>query len=464
MLKKHAQIFQAVLFSIDMIIVGLSWIDAYFLRFYTASIPVTKGIPEFEGFLPLLLILLPVFAIIFRSFKLYEPMRSNTRIAEIKKVINASSLSTLCFITLLYLIKEYKYSRVMFVVFFIQVTFFLSVFRLSIRTILSELRKRGLNLRTIIIAGDGKLASEVARNLLAHSEYGLKVIGFLSKDTRRTGEKIDGIPILGSYADTKKIILQTKADQLILALPFEQIRLIRPILGQIYNEFIEIKIVPDLYEYFTLRRGIELLGDLPVINLRESPLFGWNRLLKRIFDISISSIVLFLTLPLTLIIIIVIKLSSKGPVFYKQQRMGLDGRPFEIIKFRSMKLDAEKETGPVWARKGDNRITKIGMFLRRLNLDELPQFYNVLKGEMSIVGPRPERPEFMQDFKKKIPEYMLRHKMKAGITGLAQIKGMRGNTSIEERTKYDLFYIENWSLFYDIKIFFRSFIATKNAY
>jgi Undecaprenyl-phosphate glucose phosphotransferase len=308
--------------------------------------------------------------------------------------------------------------------------------------------------------GDGRLAQEVARKIKEHAEYGFRVIGFLSS-TEAIGS---GNAILGSYKQIKEIIHQYRPDQIIITLPFEQLRLLKPILGQVYDEMVEIKVVPDLSQYFTLRQGIEVLDGLPIINLRESPLYGLNLLLKRGFDFFVSLAILCLMSPVMLVIAGLIKLSGPGTVFYRQQRMGLDSRIFEMLKFRSMQPDAESQTGAVWAKESDPRVTRIGRLLRRYNLDELPQFLNVLKGQMSIVGPRPERPEFMQEFKKRIPGYMLRHKMKAGITGWAQANGLRGNTSLEERTQYDLYYIQNWSFLFDLRIFFRSFLSLKNAY
>jgi len=464
MLKKHQEVFQTILFLTDMAIISLGWVLAYFLRFYLGPIPVLKGITAAKEFLSLLIFLLPVFAITFRSFGLYEPMRSSARFAEIKKVFSASILSTLIFITIIYLFKEYKYSRVVFLYFLGLITIFLSVFRYLLRLLVGWLRKQGYNLRFVLIVGDGKLAQEVERKLVDHAEYGFKIVGFLTKEKDSVGKKINGIPVLARYSDIKEVLNKMAVDQVILALPFEHVRMLKGILGEIYDEMAEIKVVPDLYQYFTLRQGIEVLDGLPIINLRESPLYGWNRLLKRLFDMVVSLAILSLASPFMFIIALLIKLSSPGQVFYKQKRMGLDGKTFKIIKFRSMRVNAEQETGPVWARHGDARRTKIGKLLRRYNIDELPQFYNVLKGEMSIVGPRPERPEFMQEFKKRIPEYMLRHKMKAGITGWAQVNGLRGETSIEERTKYDLYYIENWSLLSDLKIFLKSFFAVRNAY
>lgn len=464
MLKKHSQLFQGVLFLTDTVIVGASWIVAYFLRFYTGPIPVIKGIPNINEFISILLFLLVIYAMVFRYFGLYEPMRAGTRSAEIKKILSGSVLAVFIFIVLLYLVKEYKYSRIVFIYFLCISTVSLCAFRYSLRVILGWLRRHGHNLRYVLIVGDGSLALDIEKKLTDHAEYGFKVAGFLSKDRDKIATTINDIPVLGTYGDVKSILAKTNIDQLIVALPFEHIRMLKAVLGQVYDEMVEIKIVPDLYQYFTLRKGIEILDGIPIINLRESPLYGWNRILKRLFDITAAAAILCLAAPLMLLIAVMIKLSSPGPVFYRQRRMGLDGGTFEIIKFRSMRQGAESQTGPVWATKFDTRRTAVGKFIRALNLDELPQLFNVLGGQMSMVGPRPERPEFMQEFKKRIPEYMLRHKMKAGITGWAQINGLRGDTSIEERTKYDLYYIENWSILFDLKILLRTITALKNAY
>ncbi|MBP7216394.1 MAG: undecaprenyl-phosphate glucose phosphotransferase [Candidatus Omnitrophica bacterium] len=464
MLKKYSQTLQAAFFFLDMLIIGVSWIGAFYLRFYFGPIPVVKGIPAFEDFFVLLYFLLPIYGILFRYFGLYEPMRSGARTAEIKKVITASLASTLVFITLVYLFREYKYSRIVFLYFWLLSTVFLCAFRYMLRSFLRWFRMRGHNLRYVLIAGDGKLAQDVALRLMHHGEYGFKVAGFVSKDEDQVGNVISGIPVVGTYKDIKNIIVRLSADQLIIALPFDQMRLLKVILGQVAEEMVEIKIVPDLYQYFTLRKGIENLEGLPVINIRESPLYGWNKLAKRLFDIAVSLSILVFLSPILFILAVAIKLSSPGPIFYVQERMGLDGTIFNIIKFRSMFIWAEEGTGPQRTRKNDARRTSIGTFMRKFNLDELPQFINVLKGEMSIVGPRPEREAFMQEFKKRVPEYMLRHTMKAGITGWAQVNGLRGETDIEERTQFDLYYIEHWSMWFDLKIFFRSFIAVKNAY
>ena len=340
-------------------------------------------------------------------------------------------------------------------------------FRGIIREILRALRRRGYNLRHILIVGTDRLAREVAQKINRHLEFGLNIVGFLGRKPEQVGEGIDGIKVLATYADIKNIISEKGIDEVIIALPFEEEKLMRTILGSISNEMVDIKVVPDLSQFFTLRKGVEELDGLPIINLRESPLYGWNGVIKRLFDIIGSFIAIMVFSPLMLFIIIVMKFTSPGPIFYKQKRMSLDGRSFDILKFRSMRVNTEEETGAVWTKENDPRRTRLGVFLRRTSLDELPQFFSVLRGEMSLVGPRPERPVLVEQFRQHIPRYMLRHKIKAGMTGWAQVHGWRGNTSLEKRIEYDLYYIENWSLWLDLKIILKTIPAVlkgKGAY
>jgi Undecaprenyl-phosphate glucose phosphotransferase len=229
------------------------------------------------------------------------------------------------------------------------------------------------------------------------------------------------------------------------------------ILENLEEETVDIKVVPDLLKFINLQAGVEELDGLPVVSLTESPLYGWNIVIKRTSDIVLSALAIIVSCPLLILIAIVIKLESSGPIIFRQERAGMDGKGFEMFKFRSMHVDAEKKTGPVWASMEDDRRTGLGTFLRKTSFDELPQLFNVLLGDMSLVGPRPERPVFVADFKKSIPQYMLRLKVKAGLTGWAQVNGWRGNTSLDKRIEYDLYYIKNWSLLFDIKIILLTF-------
>jgi Undecaprenyl-phosphate glucose phosphotransferase len=281
------------------------------------------------------------------------------------------------------------------------------------------------------------------------------------------GRNIEGLKVLDHYENIKEVIKDKKADHVFLALSWHEHAKVVEVLSAIGDEAVDIKVIPDVYEFMTLRGGVEDFDGIPILNLRNSPLYGWNMILKRGADIVFSSLAIVILSPLFILIPILLKLTSPGPVLYRQERMGIGGDTFEILKFRSMRVDAEDETGAVWAKADDPRRTIFGAFLRKTSLDELPQFFNVLKGDMSLVGPRPERPVFIQDFRKHIPRYMLRHKMKAGITGWAQVNGWRGNTDLEKRIEHDLYYIENWSLGFDIKILLLTVwkgLVNRNAY
>ena len=465
MLKKHAKFFENILFIADLFVIGLSWLFAYYIRFYSGLMPVEKGIPPFSIYFYLIIPILFIWGFVFKTFGLYRPKRISPYLNEIFDIVKACTFSVLILISITFFFRQYEYSRLVFLVFWIMTIISLSLERVLFREVLRYMRRKGHNLRYAIIVGTGSLANDIFNRIELHPELGLKIKGFLSQDKSAVGSVINGIPVIGTYKDIGKIIIDKDIDQVITALPIEQHALTVELLKDIGNEMVDIKVVPDLCEFMTLRGGIDELDGLPIISLQDTPLYGWNIVVKKTFDIIFSVAAIIITAPIIALISILIKIISHGPVFYKQERMGLDGKKFITYKFRTMMVNAEENTGPVWAKENDERKTTIGTFLRRTNLDELPQFFNVLKGDMSIVGPRPERPVFVEQFKKSIPQYMLRHKMKAGITGWAQVNGWRGNTSIEKRIEYDLYYIENWSLMFDIKIILMTiWRGFKNAY
>jgi Undecaprenyl-phosphate glucose phosphotransferase len=284
-----------------------------------------------------------------------------------------------------------------------------------------------------------------------HPELGLQVRGYLTRNAEKVGQMLDRIPVIGTF-DQAADILTTHVDIVFLCLPPEVECEAEGLMKILSATTAGVKIIPSIYEFVTLRAEAEMFEGLPIITLQGSPLYGWNLFLKRMVDVCGAAVALVVASPIALMIAVLIKLTSPGPVFYRQTRVGLDGKSFDIIKIRTMCIDAEEKTGPIWAHSQDPRRTVIGTLLRRTSLDEFPQFWNVLKGEMSIVGPRPERPEFIEKFRSQIPQYNLRHKMKAGITGWAQINGLRGNTCWEKRLAYDMYYIEHWSLWLDVKI------------
>jgi Undecaprenyl-phosphate glucose phosphotransferase len=292
------------------------------------------------------------------------------------------------------------------------------------------------------------------------------VVGLLTRRAAKVGSRVSGVPVVGTIDALEETLRTQRVDQVIIALPSDEQAGMKRLMDVLALHVVDVKVVPDLYQYITLCGGLEEFGGIPIINLQSGPLQGWNPVLKRAFDMGVASITLLITAPIMLVTSLLVKLSSRGPVFYRQERMGMDGRVFKMVKFRTM-VDGAETTGAVMADPNDSRRTGLGGFLRRTSIDELPQLFNVLRGDMSLVGPRPERPKFIEEFKRQIPRYQLRHKVKAGMTGWAQVHGLRGKTSIEDRLAYDLYYIENWSLGLDLRILMRTALGgflSKNAY
>ncbi len=467
MLKKHSKFFETLVLLLDWITLSCSWILAYYLRFYIPVIHVTKGIPPFLTYLTLLVIMLPLWYIVFKAFGLYRPKRVSSKIAEIVDISKGTTIAVLLLISLTFFVRQYEFSRLTFLYFWVICMVALSIERILFRELLRFIRRRGYNLRHALIVGTGSLGQNVTDRLRSHPELGIIIRGFLSEEKSQIGNELKGIKVLDTFENIRNIVVEQKIDMILITLPLSAHEKLKAILDDIGDEMVSIMLIPDLIELATLRGGIGEFEGMPIISLRDTPLYGWNLVIKRVADLVLSLAIILAVSPLMLVISILVKITSEGPVFYRQERMGLDGKIFSMLKFRTMATQAEKETGPVWAAKDDARKTTIGAFLRRTSMDELPQFFNVLKGEMSIVGPRPERQYFIQQFRDRVPRYMLRHKMKAGITGWAQISGWRGNTSLEKRIEYDLYYIENWSLGFDLGIMWLTIwrgLINKHAY
>jgi Undecaprenyl-phosphate glucose phosphotransferase len=440
---------------------------AYVLRFHTALaavIPVTKGVPPLQQYinvLPFIAVLVPLG---FHLQGLYRLRRGRSRVDDFFAVFVGSILAVVFGVVTTLYVQAYfatpaarsrgafEVSQAawgLFIVLNVALTF---ASRELVREVLERRWRAGIGLKRILIAGSGELGRLVADKILEHRELGYQIVGFV--DDKAAGDHLGyrGLPLLGTTDEAAEIATREGVDHLYVALPPEQHVQMLQIIETTSRECVDVKVVPDLLQVIALRARLEDLDGVPVININDVPLQGFNSAVKRGIDMAISAAALLvLTIPFCLIAALV-KLTSRGAVFYRQERMGLDGKPFMIYKFRSMFEDAEAATGPVFASEHDPRRTPLGKVLRQSNIDELPQLWNVLKGEMSIVGPRPERPLFVAQFKDKIPQYMLRHKVKAGITGWAQVNGWRGNTSIEKRIEYDLYYIENWSVRLDLKI------------
>jgi Undecaprenyl-phosphate glucose phosphotransferase len=461
MVSRKSNVLQLVYLCGDLLATTAAFLLAYYLRFFADIIPVRYGIPPFQQYLNVLPLLLVVWPVIFYFHGLYQIRRARSYIDEFFSVTASVGIATAIVWGILLYYRVYHQrglggepvlepARVLFLYFMVLNIIGILLARGTIRRVLEEMRRRGYMIKKVLIAGAGSLGETVARKIREHEELGYEVVGFIDDDPNKT--VVAGYPVIGKCPEVSVMVDQLNIDFLILALPLKAHDTMMQILHSTRNEMVDIKIVPDILEYVAIRAGIEDLDGIPIINLSDLPLRGLNSFFKRIMDILFSGAGLLVTSALFPLIMLLVKIRSSGPIFFKQERMGLDGKFFVMYKFRTMTIDAESQTGPVMSQKNDPRITSGGRFLRKFYIDEWPQFWNVLIGDMSLVGPRPERPFFVHYFKEQIPQYMLRHKVRSGITGWAQVNGWRGNTSIEKRIEHDLYYIENWSLALDLKI------------
>lgn len=471
MIYRIKAFWESVKFLVDLIIVSACWIIAYFVRFewqyFKQILPVTKGTPPFGRYSFLVIFILLTWGVLFRLTGLYKTKGFASILREIAAVLRSNLIAVVVFNLICFFAMEVKPSRVVFLIFFVTSSVALMTWRIIFRIAVRALSKNGIMQRRILVVGTGPLAQEFVNRAKVYENMGIKVIGFLTDDKSEVNQEILGIPVLGTCDEVETIVENTKTDEVVVALPMDAPDRLSTILANLSQEMVDLKVVHDIGRFRALNIAVENFEGLPITSLKDTPLYGWKAIAKRVFDFVVALILLIILFPLMLAIAIIIKLTSKGPVFYKQERMGLDGTRFMMWKFRTMRTDAEAQTGPVWAKEKDPRVTKVGAILRKTSLDELPQLINVLKGDMSLVGPRPERPYFIEQFRTTVPKYMLRHKVKAGMTGWAQVNGWRGNTSIEKRIEHDIYYIENWSFWLDIKILWLTIwkgFVSKHAY
>ncbi len=466
MLKRYHHIVGGIFRFVDACVISLTWLAAYWIRFHIPLIEVTKGLPSFEKYSALTPLVVILWSAVFSGMKVYHSQRMLKRTHEVHLILKAHLTATLGFIAITYLFSEYRYSRLVMIYFCALGGVGIILFRLVLRNGLREIRRRGLNLRYMIGIGEGPALETLISRIDRFPELGIRIQGIVTSSKSKVSN-VSKKPILGHFNEIHKIIQKYEPDQILIALPRSQYADLDHIFSLLKDETVDIQLIPDIHEYTTLGCEVEDFDGLPIVKINDSPLQGWGAIAKRGTDIIASGLALILLLPLFGLIALAIKFSSKGPILYSQERMGIDGQTFKILKFRSMKTNAEAQTGAIWADRNDSRRTAFGSFIRSTSLDELPQLWNVLKGEMSLVGPRPERPVFVHQFRREIPHYMLRHKVKAGITGWAQVNGWRGNTSLDRRIEFDLYYIRNWSYLLDLKILvatlWKGFI-NKNAY
>ncbi len=465
MLQEQSRFYQQLLFFADMVLVGSAWIAAYYLRFeifraWPIPLPQWEPLSRYLTFFPWILISA---ALTFWASGLYVPDRAQRWTSLIRSVAKSVGLALIISMAFLSFYRDFNVSRLTIIFFAALTPMSMLGLRLCIYFYVRNARKRGRNLRRVLIVGAGHAGRRLAKSFELYPWMGFQVVGFLDD------HKMDQPDVLGKVDEILPLLdsASNPIHYVYIALPLHAVGKIEQLISSLSTRLVHVCLVPDLLQHDIINSRITDVDGLPILHIIDEAPMDFRRFVKRSLDVAFSLVVLILLSPLLFILALLVFLSSKGPVLYRQERMGLNGKCFHMLKFRSMPITAEQESGAIWAKKDENRATPIGRILRRTSLDELPQFLNVLKGDMSVVGPRPERPIFIKDFKDRIPRYMLRHKMKAGITGWAQVNGWRGNTSLEKRIQYDLYYIQNWSLRLDVKIMiltvWKGFIH-RNAY
>jgi Undecaprenyl-phosphate glucose phosphotransferase len=445
-------IFTMTMLLLDVVMNVIAFLLAYRLRLLTEHQNVAP-LSDYGGMLALQVV---VMLAVFLMFRLYQRPRARSRLDEISAVWSAVTvgvLVTVALTTLLYK-EQIDAPRLMVAYDWALAGLLISLGRLIHQQLVRALRARGIGVARVLIIGTTEVGRMIQQKIIHSPALGYRVVGYVTHE-ENAPKVILGAPVLGRIEDIPRIINEQAVDEVIVAMPEASRREILDILSLCDAGKVSIRVFPDVFQIIAAELSIGALDGLPLLTIRDPAMRGWRLAVKRAMDIIISALGLIFLSPMMLLTALLIKLDSPGPVFYYQERMGLDARPFWMIKYRSMRQDAEKD-GPGWTRENDPRRTRLGAIIRRLSIDELPQLINVLLGDMSLVGPRPERPIYVEQFRRSIPRYMDRHREKAGITGWAQVNGLRGDTSIAERTKYDLWYIENWSLMLDIKILIRT--------
>jgi Undecaprenyl-phosphate glucose phosphotransferase len=470
--RKANDILLVIRISSDVLMVCLAWLLSYWFRF-SGALPAPKGLPDIWLYLKVLPFVAIIWVLVFTGSGFYRRTgHHRSAFIEALDILQSCLFATLAFISFTWAYEEYRYSRIVMLVFVLLHPWLIITGRSFIRKAARLYKRKSPPRKTLIIGGGDSLrhAVEMARvGDLTRSQ----ILGVIFSGNTMTPAEQNAfcgafnLRLLNTPVDWVEFLTSNRVESVVFAVPHKEYDYLDRHLDQIADQVPDIKMIPDLVRFTRFAAGVDIVDGTPVVTINESPLSGLGALLKRIVDMFGALFALTFFGPLMVLIAIGVKLSSRGPVFYHQERMGLDGRTFRMLKFRSMPINAEEKTGAVWAKPGDDRATPFGKWLRRTSLDELPQFFNVLAGQMSLVGPRPERPVFVDDFRKKVPGYYLRHKTKAGITGWAQVNGWRGNTSIEKRIECDLYYIQNWSIWLDFRIMFltvfRGFL-NKNAY
>ena len=468
MIKDNQKVFNRLMVVIDAVITAASFMLAYFVKFYILNDGPGVGVLPVWDYLTLLFFVLPLYMLFYYSCSVYAPKRTVRLRFEVYGIVKANTIGIISLIVVLYMIvRVFNFSRSVMVIFYVFNVFFTSLFRISLRKGLRSMRSKGYNLKHILLVGYSRAAEEYIDRLCDNPQWGYVACGILDNHIP-AGTVYKGVKVLGSLGNLEYILPENKLDEIAITLSLKDYDNLENIVAICEKSGVHTKFIPDYNSLIPSKPYTEDLIGLPVINIRYVPLTNTgNILIKRVVDVVGSLIGIVVTSPIMLISAILIKLTSPGPVIFKQERVGLHNKSFYMYKFRSMEQQPPGEEKKAWTVKNDPRVTGIGKILRRTSLDELPQLFNILKGDMSLVGPRPERPLYVEKFKEEIPRYMVKHQVRPGLTGWAQVNGLRGDTSIRKRVEYDIYYIENWTLGFDIKIIFMTFFTgfiNKNAY
>jgi Undecaprenyl-phosphate glucose phosphotransferase len=468
MIKDNQKVFNRLLVVMDALITGASFILSYFIKFYILENGPGPGVLPVTSYIELLILIVPAYILLYYKCNVYTPKRTARRRNEIYSIIQANTVGMGAIIIILYMIvKEINFSRSVMVIFYLLNILLASMSRVVLRKTLQSMRSRGYNLKHILLVGYSRAAEEYIKRIMDNPQWGYAVCGILD-DHVPAGTLYKGVKVLGTVGNLEYILPENKLDEIAITLSLRDYDMLEDIVGICEKSGVHTKFIPDYNSLIPTRPYTEDVMGLPVINIRYVPLTNTgNIVIKRTIDIIGSIVGIVITSPIMLITAILVKLSSSGPVIFKQERVGLHSKTFYMYKFRSMEQQAPAAEKQAWTVRDDPRVTGIGKFIRRTSIDELPQLFNILKGDMSLVGPRPERPLFVEKFKEEIPRYMIKHQVRPGLTGWAQVNGLRGDTSIRKRIEYDIYYIENWSLGFDIKIILMTFITgfiNKNAY
>ena len=476
MIKENQKLLNILQLVVDAIIIGFSFLLAYNLRFDDTWSPLIKyGIikPPFgyvrrmEDYEVMLILLIPSYLVLYRLFGMYDPKRTNGRRIELFGLLKANTCGVIYCVAVLYLIKEPDFARLFLAIFAIVNLIIDYLFRLCVMRVLRGMRRSGLNLKHILLVGYSRTTEGYIDRLRTHPEWGYMVHGILD-DNHKPGDSYRSVQVIGPIQKLETLLSGNEYDEIAITLSIDEYAKLEQIVAICEKSGVHTKFIPDYNHIIPTKPYTEDLDGLPVIHVRHVPLSSsFNNILKRTVDIFGALIALIIFAIPMIIVALLIKLTSPGPLIFKQMRIGLHNREFPMYKFRSMQVQEESEEKKAWTTKNDPRITPIGKFMRKTNIDELPQLFNVLRGDMSLVGPRPERPFFVDKFKETIPRYMIKHQVRPGMTGWAQVNGYRGDTSITKRIQCDLYYVENWTLLLDFKIIFLTFFGrrvNKNAY